>query len=104
MVQNAILKNRRRFKRYPCDLTVEFHFDSPDQICMIAAVAKNISSGGMLVESESVPKTMTPCRVQFNLPDWFPGPHANREVMASATVLHANSSRLTFGIAFSKPL
>jgi len=103
-LQNAILNNRRRFKRYACEFPVEFHFDYPGQIRIITAMARNISSGGMLIECPSLPSSNTPCHVVFNVPDWMPCKQARHEVTASAQVLHAEPSSLTFGIMFKEPL
>ena len=97
-------KNRRRYFRFDCDVPVEIHVDSPGELSIITAVARNLSAGGMLVKCSMVPASLTPCHVAFRVPDWFPGAHQNREVMAYAHVRHADSSRKLFGVAFSSPL
>lgn len=97
-------KNKRRFPRFDCTLPVEIHVDTPGQVSIINAVAKNISSGGMLIKCSAVLDSLTACHVSFRMPDWFPGASRTSEVMTNARVLHANVAGLTFGIAFSQPL
>ena len=102
--RDATGRNRRKYFRFDCEVPVELHLDSPGQLSIINAVARNISAGGMLIKCPMVPASLTPCHVSFHVPDWFPGAHQNREVMAYAHVLHADSARRLFGVAFSNPL
>lgn len=97
-------KNRRRFFRFSCDFPIELHVDLPGELCIINGVARNLSAGGMLIKCSSVPASQTPCHVAFTVPDWFPGGHQNREVMAYAHVRHTDQSRHLFGVSFSNPL
>ncbi len=97
-------RNKRRFTRYDCMFPVEIHVDTPGQVEVITAEAKNISSGGMLLKCSAVLDSFTRCHVSFRMPEWFPGASHAGEIMAAATVLHANASGLTCGLAFSQPL
>ena len=97
-------RDKRRFTRYDCVFPVEIHVDTPGQVEVITAEAKNISSGGMLLKCSAVLDSFTRCHVSFQMPEWFPGASRAVEIMAAATILHANASGLTCGIAFSQPL
>jgi hypothetical protein len=97
-------KNQRRFQRFDCTFPIQIHLDTPGQISIINAVAKNISSGGMLVRCSAALDTLTSCHVSFRVPEWFPSAHRTSEVMTQARVLHASAASLTFGIAFSQHL
>jgi len=97
-------RDKRRFTRYECLFPVEIHVDSPGQVEVITAEAKNISSGGMLLKCSAVLDSFTRCHVSFQIPEWFPGASRAVEIMAAATILHASASGLTCGIAFSQPL
>ncbi|MEI8138237.1 MAG: PilZ domain-containing protein [bacterium] len=97
-------KNQRRFHRFDCMFPIQIHLDTPGQISIINAVAKNISSGGMLVKCSAALDALTSCHVSFRVPEWFPSANRTSEVMAQARILHASAASLTFGIAFSQPL
>ena len=97
-------RNKRRFHRYDCAFPVEVHFDSPGQVSVVEAEARNISSGGMLLKCSTVIESFTHCHVSFQLPEWFPCAAASSDVMTAAKVLHASAAGLTFGIAFNHPL
>lgn len=98
------VRNKRRFERYDCTFPVEVHFDSPGQVAVIEAEAKNISAGGMLLKCSTVLESFTHCHVLFKMPEWFPGSGGSTEIMTAARVLHASAAGLTFGIAFNQPL
>ena len=96
---------RRRFPRYNCELPVELHMDSPGKVSIIAAVARNISFGGMLLECAEAPASLTSCHVSFRLPEWSPfGGAAEQDVMALARVRHNDRTHLTLNMAFAEPL
>lgn len=102
---DAPYQNRRRFHRFPCTLPVELHLESPGHLSILKAVARNISTGGMLVECPTIPSMMSACHVTFRVPPWgpFKAEH-NRMVMAEARVQHCNPAGMNFGVAFSKPI
>jgi hypothetical protein len=97
-------KNQRRFPRFDCTIPVEIHVDTPGQISIINAVAKNISSGGMLILCAAALNDMTSCHLSFRMPEWFPGANRTCEVMAYAHVRHANPSAQLFGVSFDAPV
>jgi hypothetical protein len=84
---------------------LELHLESPGHLSILKAVARNISSGGMLVECPTVPAVMSACHVTFRIPEWgpFKAEH-NRLVMAQARVQHCNQDGMHFGLAFSNPI
>lgn len=97
-------KNQRQFPRFDCMIPVEIHVDTPGQISIINAVAKNISSGGMLIMCAAALNDMTSCHLSFRMPEWFPGANRTCEVMAYANVRHANPSAQLFGVSFNAPI
>lgn len=96
--------NHRRYSRFDCAIPVEIHLDTPGQVAIINAVARNISAGGMLIRSSTVLDSLTPCHVSFRMPEWFPGKTRARDIMAYAHVRHSDPSDQFFGIAFTRPL
>lgn len=98
-------ENRRQFHRYLCELPVELHLVTPGHLAILKAVARNISSGGMLLECPTLPAPMSACHVLFDLPDWGPfKAYTERFILAEARVQHCEEDSLTFGVAFSRPL
>ena len=97
--------DRRCAPRYQCELPVDLHVDLPGQISIVAAVARNISAGGMLLECKSAPATLASCLVAFHVPDWFSfGADADRDVLVPALVRHGDRDHLTLGVSFATPL
>ena len=102
---DAVKAERRRFHRYDCEVPVELHMDSPGELAIIAAVARNISSGGLLLECAEAPAALASCHVSFRLPEWIPfGGVTERDVMAFARVRHNDRIHLTLNLAFAQPL
>ena len=96
---------RRRFPRHACELPVELHMDSPGELAIISAVAKNISVGGLLIECAATPQSLTSCHVSFRIPEWIPFDGVTeRDVMTLAQVRHNDPIRLTLNLAFTPPL
>jgi hypothetical protein len=101
----AVPQNRRTHSRFPCELPVELHLETPGNLSILNAVARDISRGGMLVECPTVPAIMSACYVTFRVPDWGPfKAHQNELVMAQARVQHCNPSRMSFGLAFANAM
>lgn len=102
---NGTVENRRRFERYNCDFLVELHVDSPGELSISTGVARNISSGGMLIECPTVPPAHAACHVAFSLPEWVPVyAHSGRDFTARAHVRHRDIAHRTFGVSFACPL
>ena len=98
-------QNRRLHSRFPCELPVELHLETPGNLSILNAVARDISRGGMLVECPTVPSLMSACYVTFRIPEWGPfKEHKNELVMAQARVQHCNPSRMSFGLAFANAM
>jgi hypothetical protein len=97
-------KNQRKSPRFDCMIPVEIHVDTPGQISIINAVAKNISTGGMLIMCAAALNDMTSCHLSFRMPEWFPGAKRTCDVMAYAHVRHANPAAQFFGLSFDSPL
>ena len=98
------LKNQRMFTRFDCTIPVQIHTDTPGELSIINAVAKNVSSGGMLIKCATALCTLTTCHISFHMPDWLPGSNRSREVIAYAHVRHVDASGQYFGVAFNAPV
>jgi len=97
--------DKRKYTRFDCMIPVEIHVDTPGQVSIINAVAKNISSGGMLIKCAKVFIPPTSCHLSFHLPPWFYGAKkSGGEVMAFAHVRHADPVRQLFGACFDTRL
>jgi hypothetical protein len=96
--------NQRQFPRFDCMIPVDIHLDTPGQISVISAVAKNISSGGMLIKCAAAFDSLTSCHLSFHMPGWFPSTNRTCEVMTYAHVRHADASGQLLGLSFDTPL
>ena len=100
--------NRRTSTRYPCDFPVELYFNSPGLLELVSAVARNISTGGMLIESSKILEPMMSFQVAFTLQDWMSAkgvsdhmtmgnPH---HIMVAAQSRHGIRTSGTYGLQF----
>jgi len=97
-------KNLRRFSRFECTIPVEIHLDRRGDLSVINAVAKNISSGGMLIKCATLPASITQLEVSFRMPEWFPSRNRTREITTKAHVRHNDPSSHYWGLAFTQPM
>lgn len=110
LAKNALLRfgfapsNQRQFPRFDCMIPVDIHLEAPGQVSVISAVAKNISSGGMLIKCAAALDSLTACHLSFHMPGWFPSSNRTCEVMTYAHVRHADPSSQLFGLSFDAPL
>ena len=101
-------ENRRTSVRYPCNFPVELYFNSPGLLEMQQGVARNISIGGMLVESSKYLEPMSSLQVAFTVPEWMSVKEEAdrftvgnpRSVMVSTQARHFCKSSQTFGLQF----
>lgn len=104
----AGIANRRAATRFPCDFPVELYFNSPGLLEMVSAVARNISTGGMLVESSKILEPMTSFQVAFTIPEWMSAKGvaehmvmgSARHIMVAAQSRHCNKTSGTYGLQF----
>lgn len=96
--------NRRTAVRYACELPLDMYFSSPGLLETVGAVARNISTGGMLVECPKALAPMTSCQLAFTVPEWMtPRSEMGKAVMLSAEVRHADKASGYYGMQFLEP-
>ena len=104
-VPTASPEDRRHFVRLPCEVPVELHAEAPGLLEIFAAVARNISSGGMLLECSKAPDPRTLRYLSFSLPrESTFGGNAGRPMMVRARIKHRDPNNQTFGVEFASPL
>lgn len=96
---------RRQFTRYPCAFPVELRFTVDGRESVVHATARDISVGGMLIETADVPESVIRLHAKFEIPeDVLTEENITGKVNASAAVRYRDPQNKVVSLAFAESL
>lgn len=96
---------RRQHVRHSCSFPVTVRVGSGDREQTLAATARDLSIGGMLIEGADLPEGVIRVQLQFDVPaDVLKDEDIARSVTTSAAIRYRDKQSGTLSLAFAEPL